>query len=228
MTSPRILTAREIARRAEHDAETMPPTVLRTHVPREAFEIGALPPRLSTFSPPLPSLSGLARDGSEPVRPAGRARSAGPRHRPGVEPPEGIVHFHPANPRDAAAFRRMTRELLHLRPGSGAHHRETAPEAAPATPTYRPSLEDCRGDLSEFRRAMADFTRARYFGGDDRHAVASAALQRAEAAYHRLYANLPLTPGMTGILENLDGRLATSRTELAAMAPRTGRSRRHA
>ncbi|HEX5034105.1 MAG TPA: hypothetical protein VFW62_06460, partial [bacterium] len=214
--------------RAQHDSDTIPTTVLRTHVPREAFEIGALPTRLSTFRPPLPSLSGLTRDGSEAIRPAGRTRSEGPRHRPGVEPPEGIVHFHPANPRDAAAFRRMTRDLLHVRPGSGAHHRETASDSAPTTPAYRPSLEDCRGDLSEFRHAMADFTRARYFGGDNRHAMASAALQRAEAAYNRLFANLPLTPGMSSVLESLDGRLAASRTELAAMAPRTGRSRRHA
>ena len=225
MTSPRIITANELALRAQ--AETCPHTTLRTHVPSDADEIGALPPRLSTFRPPLPSLGGLVRDGADPVRPAGRGGHDGPRHRPGLPAPEGVVHFHPSSPRDAEAFRRMTRDLLHVRPGSEARTSVSTP-ATPAPAAYRPTLADCRRDLSEFRTAMAEFTNARYFGGEDRHAVASAALHRAEAAYGRLYSNLPLTPSMSSILESFDGRLAASRTELASMARPSRSSRRHA
>ncbi len=226
MTSPRIITANELALRAQ--AETSPHTTLRTHAPRHYDEIGTLPPRLSTFRPPLPSLGGLTRDGSAPSHPAGRGDHEGPRHRPGLSAPEGVVHFHPSSPRDAEAFRRMTRDLLRVRPDSEPRTSGATAEPVAAPAAARPSLADCRRDLSEFRTAMAEFTNARYFGGEDRHAVASAALRRAEAAYANLYANLPLTPSMSSILESFDGRLASSRTELASMAPRTGHSRRHA
>ena len=228
MTSPRILSTREIASRAE--AETLPHVTLRTHVPREALEIGALPPRLSTFRPPMLSLSGLARDGGHPTRPAGRGERETPRHRPSVSAPEGTLHFSPpASPRDAEAMRRLGRDLLRMRPASGSvpHIGSRAEPTATPVAADRPSLSDCRRDLSAFRGAMAEFQRLRYFGGEDRHVEAAAALNRAQAAYDRLYASLPLTPSMSGILDSLNGRLEASRGELTAMTP-TRRSHRHA
>ncbi len=227
MSTPRIISANELALRAQREAESLPHTVLRTHVPRDPESLGVLPPRLSTFRPPLPSLGGLVRDGSAPISPAGRESHDGPRHRPGVEAPEGIVHFHPRSPSDAEAFRRMTRDLLHVRPSSASRTHSSAVEPATEPVVARPSLADCRRDLAEFRNAMGEFTRARYFGGESRHAEARAALHRAEAAYNRLYANLPLTPSMSAILDSFESRMATSRTELEAMAPR-GRRSRHA
>lgn len=226
MTSPRIITAREISSRAAHEAESFPHTILRTHVPRHADEIGALPARLSTFHPPALSLTGIARDGGHPVRPAGRGtHHSAPRRSPGLEAPEGTLHFHPATARDAEELRRTGRALLRIRPGSEPHS-TPAPASTAAPVAYRPSLEDCRRHLSDFRGAMADFERAHYFGGEDRHAVASEALHRARDAYANLFANLPLTPSMSGILENLEGRMQRSETLLATMAP-PAHSRRH-
>lgn len=232
MTTPRILSAGEIARRASHEAETLPHTVLLTHRPRHPEELGALPPRLSTFRPPALSLSGIVRDGGHPVRPAGR----GPTHEtarphPSVEAPEGIVHFHPATPRDREELRRTARALLRVRPGSAPHgsaapHAASAPVSSAEPAAYRPNLDDCRRHLSAFRGAMADFERAHYFGGSDRRAVASDALRRAHEAYDNLFATLPLTPSMSGILENLSGRMERSEALLAAIEPPRGRSRR--
>ncbi|MFO1464208.1 MAG: hypothetical protein U1F66_10570 [bacterium] len=72
---PTILTADDLAARAQAEIESLPGTRLDTHVPAGADRVASrLHGRHDHFRLPAPSLGDLSRSGSHPSRPAGARR----------------------------------------------------------------------------------------------------------------------------------------------------------
>jgi len=224
MTPPRPITAGTIASSTHDELIEGPSLGSYIRVPAHALELGQLPARLSTFRPPRPSMEGITRSTSEASRPAGRGH---PTHlvvhaQPGVTPPPGIQHFtvRPGT-QDAQRLRSLGQSLLRFSPTQhpGLSHSIAAPAPEQAAPNPRPNFEATRVYIRDFRNAMAEYRRAMYFGDAHRFHEARQSLTQARTAYTMLYAELPTTPAMNGILNQFQGQLDAADARVAAMDP---------
>ncbi len=174
-----VLTADDLAARAQAEIASMPTTRLTTHVPDGADRIaGHLHGRRDRFHLPEPSLAGITRSGSR------RSRAAGPRAH---EPVSGGIAF--------AGYRPTTRYHGTDRDYSLTPHLESreAPTPVVAEPRGRRSRADRIADLlTEANNLMAgaelDIRLARGVSGARREEIRTRArecFERAERLVHR-------------------------------------------